>query len=687
MSKLNIPLDLPKGNLNENPDSDHIKLYGKEDERIYKKDSAGNEHQMLGRDDLEEILDVNSHNPITNAAISEVFRITREPTGFYSQTDHYNQIPTVSYDSVTKRATITGTVKGYYRGRLILDLNNESWVSDPCPNVVGERQYMLVYNGSGWEWKLYGNFTFSDLMVIYVYFRVNGDFVFGLRELHGFMPWESHAKWHANMGTTLISGGDLSSYVLNSTTALDRRPDVSQTLVEDEDLRTFNTQLTSKLYTQAYLNGTTATSLINQTDIVPLSGNQPLLNSYNDIADTWSLTPMTNNRFMSVWVYAKPSTADAQSQNYRYVFLTGQSESTSIEEEELKTVNDLKFADLLTIIPEVVFIGQIIIEYTAVNWRIAKVNKLTGSRVFQVSQPATPGMTTVYSDASINGTGTIADPLYTQKELIPGIKITDSPEFADVQVTELDSVTNGGIISDNKFAWLNAISKSIRSITSSIIDKLFALESVALVHNNSTLPDASLFKPGDEWQDPVTLDLFKVYYSNGTNMWVQVDGIYSNSENQVIDDFSIPDLAVDTNYDATTLALLNEIFSGTIPDSVKQHLSKIWREVANKDNKIDFGRLIETETATLQAADVFKYISGNYPTQQTFTIPTGTFVKGDWINIQQKGFGQIKIEVADGLTQFINNEVYSIRQYDFIQVVCEDDTVGAEVFKVIGGVL
>ena len=104
-----------------------------------------------------------------------------------------------------------------------------------------------------------------------------------------------------------------------------------------------------------------------------------------------------------------------------------------------------------------------------------------------------------------------------------------------------------------------------------------------------------------------------------------------------------------------------------------------------KARRVVIGREITTATANLAATDAGCYLTGNSATDQTFTIPLATFVKGDVITVEQSGAGQIIIAVADVGKQFIPPANKTVSQYAVLQLLCKDDTVNDEVFQIIGG--
>jgi hypothetical protein len=165
---------------------------------------------------------------------------------------------------------------------------------------------------------------FDCVQIAFAQYEINNNgHHIGIRETHGLnMDWASHKEFHETVGTYLTAGGDLTGVTLNSTTAAERRPDISQATVYDEDLRSNINALTSKLYTQRYimLSGVNNVRAFNveQNDIVKLSGNQPILNVWN--GTDWVDTPMNNNRYAVLFVIAVPVTSDTESQKFRYMF-------------------------------------------------------------------------------------------------------------------------------------------------------------------------------------------------------------------------------------------------------------------------------------------------------------------------------------------------------------------------------
>ena len=214
--------------------------------------------------------------------------LTKEFTGF---SDPDNVV--VTYDSAARTVTLTGTVAGYYQGVQVAALTS-GWTSPAHPAGVTAPQF-LYYNGTSFVWSS-TLWTFDMLMIALVIYDSAGNFRCCVREPHGFMDWESHREFHQTIGTYLISGGDISGVTLGSTTAANRRPDISATQIADEDLITTNPALTSKLYTWHYLSGAgTSNWSTGNADIVNLSGANPYYNQLT--GGVWQQTLVANNNY------------------------------------------------------------------------------------------------------------------------------------------------------------------------------------------------------------------------------------------------------------------------------------------------------------------------------------------------------------------------------------------------------
>ena len=346
---------------------------------------------------------------------------TKEPTGFTN-----NQNITVSYDSTTRKITLSGTFDAYYQGVRVRELI-DGWVSQAHADVQGT--YFLYYCDSGFVFST-TPWEFSCLQIAFVQYNSH---IIGMREVHGFMPNSVHQELHSTLGTYKSSGGDFSDYTLNSNTATLRRPVVSNTVVADEDLLSTVLTLTSKLYTQRYLTGSAVRSFnMDQAEIVAVSGSQPYYNL--NTGGTWSQALFANNSYGAVFVVAVPTTNDAGSQKYRYMFVQPQLNSASLSDIQSLTPNSLVHGTASTLVSEFVFIGKIIIRYTGGDWSITQVDKLEGTRIAQVSVNAN-GLSIVSHDTNFTGDGTTASPLALATEITTTRERLTSTEDASLSST------------------------------------------------------------------------------------------------------------------------------------------------------------------------------------------------------------------------------------------------------------
>ena len=322
---------------------------------------------------------------------------TKEPTGFTN-----NSAITVTYNSTTRKVTLSGTFDAYYKGVRIRELI-DGWTSSAhdTPQAV----YYLYYCDSGFVFST-TPWDFSCLMICFVQYNSHQ---IGVREVHGFMPNGVHKELHNVIGAYLVSGGDLSGYVVGSTVAAERRPLISNLVIADEDLDSTVLALSSASYTQRYLTGSAVRSFNTaQAEIVPVSGSQPYYNL--NTGGTWSQALFANNSYGAIFVVGVPTTNDAGSQVYRFMFVQPQLNSASLTEIQALTPNSLVHGVAASLVSEFVFFAKIIIRYTGGNWSITSVEKLTGTKVAQTSTAA-GALTTVTHDTTLTGEGTTASPL------------------------------------------------------------------------------------------------------------------------------------------------------------------------------------------------------------------------------------------------------------------------------------
>jgi len=331
--------------------------------------------------------------------------LTKGPTGFVDPEDVI-----VTYDDTSRIITLTGTVEAYYEGSRIIELV-PGW-SSAAHGAAPVTMLHLYYNGSAFVWSA-TQWLFNYLQIAYVYYDSSRTFQFALRETHGMEPWETHREFHNAIGTYRDSGGDIGDIVLSSTTAADRRPTISETKIEDEDLEsTIAAHTTGNNYTQSYLDGAGGEVIFTpaQDDIVDVSGITPQWNEYT--GGVWQKTSLGNKDFMSLWLVALPASADATSQAKRFVWMAGQSESITLTAQQALSPTSLNLDGLDALSPEFVIIEQVIIqEVGAGDWEIIEVRKLTGTKASTTSTATGGFLSAVSTDESLDGIGTAGDPL------------------------------------------------------------------------------------------------------------------------------------------------------------------------------------------------------------------------------------------------------------------------------------
>lgn len=343
-----------------------------------------------------------------------------EPTGFTN-----SDTIIMTYNSTDRTITLNGTFEAYYKGELIPELT-DGWVSEPHDDADGI--YFLYYCEDGFIFDT-SPWTFNCLQIAFV--QYDGQKL-AIRECHGFMQWQNHQEFHQTIGTYKQSGGTLitNSYQLNSSVATNRRPNVNQTVVQDEDLATTVPQLTSKLYTQRYLTGAgaTRTFVLDQPEIIPISGTFPYWNQFTGGA--WQQTLMVNNEYGAIFLVAIPTTADTQSQKYRYCWVQPQQVSATLSTIQALTPTSLNLGDSANLVSEFVFIVKIIIRVSGNNWTIHQVDNLSGTRFSQVGSPSGNYLSIVTTDTSLQGNGTTSNPIGLNVPNVTSIVSSATPTLA-----------------------------------------------------------------------------------------------------------------------------------------------------------------------------------------------------------------------------------------------------------------
>jgi hypothetical protein len=133
-------------------------------------------------------------------------------------------------------------------------------------------------------------------------------------------------------------------------------------------------------------NGSSANAfMLDHTEIIPVSGNQPYYNQF--VPSYWTQTLFTAGQYGKIFIMASPVAADGSSygEKRRYVFIQPQTVSTNLATIQALVPSSLNLGSIATQATEYCFVGEIIVRYNAANWTIISAAKLTGTRVSQVS--------------------------------------------------------------------------------------------------------------------------------------------------------------------------------------------------------------------------------------------------------------------------------------------------------------
>lgn len=480
---------------------------------------------------------MSDHRHPTDTSLSTQNSVLKDPTGFDS-----SNLVLLTYNSTTRKITLTGAFSAYYRG-LKVDALTTGWVSEAHADVVGT--YYLRYNGSAFVFDT-NVWSFQDIQIAFVNYGATDKY--GLRDCHGLnLFWSVHGVLHDTIGTYRESGGALSGHTLSSTTVAHRRPSVTDCEIHDEDCKTVNIGIAAGgPYTQLFLTAAGITDFtIDAADIIPLLTNNPYYNKYTT---SWGQVLMPANSVATVWLLEVPASTDATSQKYRHIWIQPQwitqasgagapSLATARAAEALRSPSELNLGTFGTNAPEYVVVARVTVQYTASNWTIEAVSVVTGSKFSQISAPTGAFISSLTGEvtAGVDGVSTVSEAtLVALKNMdsTPGV-VVETAEDAFTKrtltgTTNRVTITQGAGISGNPTfdCGSDIIDKTTAGQISGITNKAIPVGGdVALIEDSAS----SWAKKYATFNDILSLLVGPFLFGDGSDGDVTVTGALSLS--------------------------------------------------------------------------------------------------------------------------------------------------------------
>lgn len=349
-----------------------------------------------------------------------------DPTGWQDQDNI-----TVNYTSSnTVILSHAGGLTNWWRG--VPHGFASPWQSTASPTTNGTYYLAFRDNGTNPVWSTTPwTFDMSQISIL----NIASNWSFAIRENHGMgMDHGTHAEFHANVGTYRLSGLTAWGYTLNSDTATAKTPGIDAGVIEDEDLETVISGVsTGGPYTHLmFLSSNTTVFATNQTTITRTGTGA--YGMYNPLtAGTFSTnTEMVAGRFVNYYAVHFPVCASANCQLYRTVILQPQVQYTSLAAAQAEDFRSLNLGDLISLAPEFVPYARLTFDtsgsyaQTPLKQRLQAVSYVVGSKAttVSISGTLTPGVTVLALDGTTNITGstitagtltlgTLADPVLT----------------------------------------------------------------------------------------------------------------------------------------------------------------------------------------------------------------------------------------------------------------------------------
>lgn len=226
----------------------------------------------------------------------------------------------VSYNSTNRTITMThasGFLRGYWKGRPISLVS--PWTSSAHINSFAV-YYLYSTDGLAFSWST-TPYDFRHLHIASV--RYTAAVVAGIREPHGLMDPDVHQGMHINIGTYVKSGGALTAgtYAVGAPESdANNTPGIDSIVIVDEDCESTVSALTQGSYTQLYINASN-TSVFTPASAFPFAYTPAgFINYYVNGVSTQG----AQNNYYCVYGVAVPTTSDATSLVYRWLWLQPQ---------------------------------------------------------------------------------------------------------------------------------------------------------------------------------------------------------------------------------------------------------------------------------------------------------------------------------------------------------------------------
>jgi hypothetical protein len=330
----------------------------------------------------------------------------------------------VSYDSINRTITLahaSGFLRGYWKGRAITLAS--PWTSSAHSTGFGS-YFLYSTDGTNITWSV-TPWNFRHLHVAYV--RYTAALKAGIREPHGLMDPDIHESLHINVGSWIKSGGTLTAgtYAVGAPESdANNTPGVDSVVVSDEDNESTLAALPQGNYTRVYVDNTNA-------DVYTLNSSYPFshttagfINYYVNGVETQG----SQNNYYCIYGIAIPTTSDATSQAYRWIWLQAQKAYINIDLARAENISTLNLGDLLSIFPECAPRIKMIYRASAAYATTGKVRLEEFSYITKTLNISSAGVTT-------SSWATLADIPTSIKALADVIQTADTVPYFDSATT------------------------------------------------------------------------------------------------------------------------------------------------------------------------------------------------------------------------------------------------------------